>query len=94
MKISSIDLRKIFYTRKTSDYFHIKFDEMVYDGHVIHPAGEIVARRVTEEEQKQYLRAYGEIANDMIYSESVTRYGTMFWDEGRYIPPTIDSTSS
>ena len=66
---------------------------MSLDGVELIPAGEIECLAVTSHEEEQYVREYGELASDALMSNTVTRYGTLFWDDGKFTPKKSASTS-
>lgn len=85
MKISTVRMDLIYYCWKRSDRIVIRFDaQIASDGTELVPAGELECKAVTEYEEQQYVRDYGELASDMLMSNTVTRFGTLFWDEGEY----------
>jgi len=55
---------------------------------ISHPAGTLVCEPVTESDKAEWIAKYGELYDEHggILSDTVTRFGVLFWDRGTFSP--------
>jgi hypothetical protein len=85
MKISSIHRRDIIsqaiVDSRLITEFYADLDELIG-----HPAGTLVCEPFTNDDMEKYRQKYEELADDAALSDTVTRLGRVFYDEGTFTP--------
>lgn len=95
MKISSVDRRSITGQAIVNGRLVTEFRRSLFsDGTECHPAGTLVCDQPTEQDKERYKQLEREFysddypTHDWLMSDTVTRFGILFWDEGRFTPRT------
>ena len=92
MKVSSVDRKSITGQGIVNGRLVTEFRQSLFnDGTECHPAGTLVCDQPTDEDAERYRqeqREYDEGGGThcLLQGDTVTRFHTLFWDEGQFTP--------